>query len=416
MLLGACVRRRLHITLGLCFLAVVSVFGPYRAGLLRKRSDRSVVVANASPAPAPNTAQINPLKVAESPFPLSPSDLDDTDADTFIALRYDATHVLFRLGEKGDFSLDDPKQEKTFHPLANPVTDGAGQPFELEPAVFESVKQHYEPLHVGEQWQLETFAGVRLPVTIQKPVEMSWGCTNNSFTAGFIAEVAPEFQEAFSTIPHRYFLVHKSSTPWSLKPHANSPRARESADWSPAPDVRVHIEEFVTATLKDEIDRKHGAWWASTSNSGQDPRAKQAAESWGPFIEKTASGQGKLIYDMKAVVLSPDGVTRLYVRAMWKTGEDRAFLMSRWLRLGPSIAVESSELDGTRTMWEEKDAGESVALELSSLPSVLNVFDRPDGYGDVLIYSPGYEGYSIVLYHYGNAGLGATNISMGDGC
>jgi hypothetical protein len=416
------VGRKAQILLGAAFLAVICFWGAYRAGLLR-RAPSAPTMAPAMAAstatlsiPAANPVPLDPPKIAESPFPATSSSLDDSDPDTFIALRYDQTHVFFRLGEKGDFTLQNPEQEKSFHRLAKPAAEyGTGQPFELEPAVFESVKEHYEPVHVGEQWQLEVSAGGRVPVTIQKPIEMAWGC-ESSFTAGFIAEIAPESQATFSHLPQKYFLVHKSLAASGSLANPKPMSTGELADWNPSPEIRMEIEQFITAKLRDQITRKDGAWWANPSNSNPDPRVKEAAEAWRPFIEKTAAGQGTLTYDMKTFLLSPDGVPRLYIRAMWKTGEDRALLMSRWLRLGTTIMVESRELDGTSTMWEERDAGESVALELSSLPTVLNVFDRPDGYGDVLILSPGYEGYSMVLYHYSTAGMSATNISMGDGC
>ena len=50
------------------------------------------------------------------------------------------------------------------------------------------------------------------------------------------------------------------------------------------------------------------------------------------------------------------------------------------------------------------------------LATVVNVFDRPDGYGDVLMSMPGYEGYGINLYHYNASGLFKTPVSIGDGC
>jgi hypothetical protein len=50
------------------------------------------------------------------------------------------------------------------------------------------------------------------------------------------------------------------------------------------------------------------------------------------------------------------------------------------------------------------------------LGEVLNVFDRRDGYTDVLFYFPGYEGYNIQLFRYTHEGFVATKISHGDGC
>ena len=413
--------RKAQVALGLCFLAAICVWGAYRAGLrftLVRPTSSASPTAPAAPviAPVASSIPVEPPKVIESPFPPSDPNLNDSDPDTFVALRYDKTHVLFRLGESGDFTLEDPEQEKMFHQLAPPVAEYGAQPSELEPAVFESVKQHYEPVHVGEQWQLEVLAGGRVPVTIQKPIEMSWGCANNSYTAGFIAEVAPEFQAAFSALPQKYFLVHKAAAITGSQVSDKLARTGELADWNPTPEMRKEIETFIAVRIRGEIASKTNAWWAKASGSGQNPGMKRRSELWEQFVARTNAGEGKLTYDARAFLLSPDGVPRLYVRAMWKIGEDRAFLMSRWVRMDPAITIEFEKQDGTETMWQEKNAGESVPLEISSLPSVLNAFDRADGYADVLLFSPGYEGYSIGLYRYSDEGLIATKISIGDGC
>jgi hypothetical protein len=44
-------------------------------------------------------------------------------------------------------------------------------------------------------------------------------------------------------------------------------------------------------------------------------------------------------------------------------------------------------------------------LGFGQLGQLLNVFDRADGYGDVLIYFSAYEGFVIRLFGYTGAGL-----------
>jgi len=295
----------------MCLFAVICLWGAHRAGLLQQGSNHSLPAnrpsAAASPvvaesAPAATTPAVEPPKAADG-FPLSASSLNDGDPSTFIALRYDKTRVLFRLGDEGDFGLEDPEQEKTFHPLPPQVAEyGGAPPFELEPAVFESVKQHYEVAHVGDQWQLEVSAGARVPVVIQKPIEMSWGCANNSFTAGFIAEVAPEFQAAFTASSQKYFLVHKSPPAAGSQPIMKPMRVAELTDWKPAPELLSQIEQTITTTIKDKIANDRG-------------HRQDEVGGWKQFIAKTAEGDGKLTYEKQAFQLSPDGIPRVFVRA-----------------------------------------------------------------------------------------------------
>jgi hypothetical protein len=57
------------------------------------------------------------------------------------------------------------------------------------------------------------------------------------------------------------------------------------------------------------------------------------------------------------------------------------------------------------------------AVSLNELDHVLNVFNRRgDGYGEVLMYQPGYEGFAVRLLRFTRTGLLLTKISIGDGC
>jgi len=57
------------------------------------------------------------------------------------------------------------------------------------------------------------------------------------------------------------------------------------------------------------------------------------------------------------------------------------------------------------------------AVSLNELDHVLNVFNRRgDGYGEVLMYQPGYEGFAVRLLRFTGTGLLLTKISIGDGC
>jgi hypothetical protein len=352
------------------------------------------------------TSVAPPANTGDSSFRASVSNLDDTDPSTFIALRYDATHVIFRLGDDGDFSLENPEQEKAFHPLPHQVAEyGGAPPFELDPAVLETVKEHYKAARIGEEWQMEVAPGMRVPVVIQKPIEMSWGCANNSFTAGFIAEVAPQIRTAFISTPQRYFLVHKSASTTSSQASTQPVYVAELKGWSPSVEVRSQIEQAIVSALKGEVARQE-----ARGTYAELPRQIE---------EDAALGKTELSYEIHAVQLSPDGLPRLFVPARWIVNQQRGLLMSVWLRVGSEVKVEPVDEAFTRVLWLSSKSGKPLPEDevgLDQLGSILNVFDRPDGYGDVLIYTPGYEGYSITLHHYSGAQLMATKITMGDGC
>jgi hypothetical protein len=197
------------------------------------------------------------MAIAENASPPSRSAVDDNNTSTFIALRYDKTHVLFRPGDNGDFYVD-PEVEAMFHKLPESIAEyGGAETSEPDAKVWNSIREHFDQAHVGEQWLLELSAGSQIPVTVQKPVELVWGCDNHSYSAGFIAEVSPSLQSAFAVLPQSYFLIHKSPVPG---PAPSSKLAHIAAlpDWTPAPEVRSEIEKTIVAGLKDEVANEQG--------------------------------------------------------------------------------------------------------------------------------------------------------------
>src|SRR5208337_1937916 len=182
-----CLGRRIKLLLGLCLLAAICLWSAYRSGLFGRgpaaaSSARSgstqiapITTISATASSAPVAAQSK--AVADNAFPSSASALNDDDPSTFIALRYDKTHVLFRLGDSGDFSLDRPEDEKMLHSLREPIAEYGGAPTsEPDAKMWDSLREHFDQAHVGEQWQLEVSAGSRIPVVVQKPIELVWGC------------------------------------------------------------------------------------------------------------------------------------------------------------------------------------------------------------------------------------------------
>jgi hypothetical protein len=327
--------------------------------------------------------------------------------------------VIFRLGEEGDFSLDQ-EQEKALRKLQGPdfwfsderyferqkslPVAPAAPAWEPGPKVLQSLRRNFNEVGVGEQWQLELSGDTRIPVVVQKPVALPWGCDNSSYTAAFIAEAVPQAQPALAASPKHYFLVHKSLA-------ANNPKSGQKPipvgllpAWNPTPEVRSQIEQAIDAQLKDELAHQE------SSGIFKDVRKQ--------FEEKVALGRVKLTYETQAVQVSPDGFPLLLVRARWMADPQLALLMTLWLHVGPAVTSEPVDESGNRARWfSDKSSNVAGIATFDQLPYVLNVFDRHgDGYGEVLVFFPGYEGFNIQLFRYTEKGLVATKISIGDGC
>jgi hypothetical protein len=354
---------------------------------------------------ASNVPLIAQSASSESALLPSISTLDDEDPSTFIALRYDKTHILFRLGNSSDFYVQ-PEVEAMFHKLPEPISEyGGAETSEPDAKIWDSIREHFDQAHVGEQWLLELSAGSRISVTVQKPIELVWGCDNHSYSAGFIAEISPSLQSAFAALPQSYFLIHKLPQVSGPAPSSKPAHVAALPDWTPTPEVRSEIEQAIVAGLKDEIAQ-------AQANREYGDLPKQ-------FEQNAALGKTKLTYEAQAFQLSPDGFPRLFVHARWMFDQQHALLVTLLLRDGPTVTNERVEEYVGRVLWLSARSAESLPQEevgFGRLGQVLNVFDRPDGYGDVLIYFAGYEGYDIHLFRYTDAGIVATKISHGDGC
>jgi hypothetical protein len=410
------VGRKVKLFVGLSLVIAVALWLANHRGLFRQGSALAAT-ASATTSRIPSTTQR--IASIQNPPPFLARPPVDEDTSTFIALRYDKTHVIFRLGDEGDFFLDQ-EQEKTLRKVRGPifrfgderalysvpeptVENGEAQIWELGPKLLQGLRANFNKVHVGEQWQLELSGDSRIPVVVQKPVALGWGCDNSSYTAVFIAEAAPQAQPVLASDPKRYFLVHNS--PGVFSPESpKQTRVGALPGWNPTPEIRTQVEQAIDAQLKDELAQEQ-------ARGVHEEDRKQ-------FGERQALGKVKLTYETEALQLSPDGFPLLFVRARWMTDQQLALLMTFWLHLGPTVTSEAVGESGAQDDWmfRKPPFGEEV-LSLNQLGHVLNVFDRHgDGYGEVLVFFPGYEGYTIQLFRYTPAGLVATKVSQGDGC
>jgi hypothetical protein len=387
----------------LWFLSLVAaaVWLATRRSLLHSQPAR--VVAASTPAAATLAAPVTPTAAPAanlSPTPI-PAPPDPADASTFIAVRYDKTHVIFRLGEAGEFGPSD-EQVQAFHKLPPPISEyGAAETWELNADVLPSLQQYFGNVGAGEHWQLELSSNSRLSVVTQKPVALKWGCDDFTYAAGYLAEITPQDQAAFAASPTNYFLVHKSSASFSPKSSEGQAGVGLLPNWNPAPAVRSQLKQVLNAQFKADLDDER------LSGAYEGPR--QRFEQHGGF------GTVKLSYDVTAMQVSPDGYPLLFARARWTVDEHLLFATQLWLHVGPTVTTEPVDKISMHGGWFSPQS--QLSEDQPSSDSVVNVFDRfGDGYGEVLVLFIGYEGYELRLYGYTPKGLVQTPISVGDGC
>ncbi len=412
--------RRLPLTVGLILLAGTGLLLAYRAGLFQRRAipspsptQAAVPVAAASLTPAVATSPVSEAKpdTGDPKASLSATGTDDAAADegTFVAIRYDKTHVLFRVADqRSDFEFGEDRA-KDLHTLPEPIAKfGGGALWEPDAQLLADSRALYDRAPIGESWQLEITAGVSVPVIVQKPVLASAGCFSY---AGVIAEAR---DPVFAVSEKQYFLVHKpAAAPASVQKRTS---VSELPDWKLTPELRAQIEKLLQPRIKDEAAKVHDSSLPEYEHVAKIGKSEFAwAQHWKQADERLMRGEGKLDFEVQAFQLTPDGAPRLLVRAKSSLGGKAAFLMNAWLSVQPELAVDSADVGASGQMRAAEFQGDS--LDYPALGTVLNVFDlHNDGGGELLIYSPGYEGYDIHLFRYTKFGPVATSISHGGGC
>jgi hypothetical protein len=361
-----------------------------------------IVAVSTPPTNTPPAAATPTISTAANPTPPPAPPSDPLDASTFIAFRYDKTHIAFRLRQEGDFDLNQ-NQAKALHTLPAPALNGGGAPtWEIAPDLLESLKDHFRAAHVGEEWQLELSGDSRTSVVIQSPVAFTWDC-DEAYTAGFLAEVAPQDQAAFAASPSEYFLVHKSPGVFSMNSNNQQAHLGLLSDWKPSPEVRAQIEQALDAKRKDEFydERISGLF--------PEERAR--------FEKQASLDNVKLNYDIKAMRISPDGFPLLFIRARWRVDKRTEFMPELWLHIGPTATTEPFEETDISGSWITVPDRLEDNTAFTQPGAILNVFDRRgDGYGEVLVLFSGGDSYGIRLLRYSPKGLVPTTIVMGDGC
>ena len=147
---------------------------------------------------------------------------------------------------------------------------------------------------------------------------------------------------------------------------------------------------------------------------GPDWRA-EALSRWRGFDERLAAGEAVLELDVTKLVLGPERSPRYFVRAHWKLGNDAAFVVGAWARIGDEVVIE--HLDTQVSRMQRMPELHSFDVDKTWLGKILNVIDvNGDGAPEVIFLSGGYEGMQIDALEYGSDGPGEALVTYGAGC
>jgi hypothetical protein len=346
----------------------------------------------------------------------------------FVAVRYDATHVVFMVANDSDPRFAEPRSGHVSAPLRKippPEKPGAGlaglqELWEPESLTRLPAMVSYLSKDEDKQWILELSSDTTIPVSLEQPVVAPSGCT---LAAGFLATVAPPQQSAFATTGNDYFIIRRHAAASTDPPQSSRP-VSELRDWKPAADFQEQIATLLAGRMTQEVARIDAQLLANAANPNQPEPAWPAAhvrprlKDWIRLDQRLTQGQGHLDYDVHAFHLTPDAMPRLFVRARWKLDDATVFLMTAWLKeesaaQGSRSAKANPVLLYADSTWSkalrEGNAAGSLGDNLG-FQTVLAEFDADhDGWAELLVHNvvDNRDGpaVSITLYLYTDLGL-----------
>ena len=337
-------------------------------------------------------------------------------APAYVAARYDAAHVVFIVTEETESRFASSHLGRAAHPTrvsapARQFAPLAGLQELWEPDAqavhfFPEIVQRTKP---GEQWLLSVAPGSTIPVAIDRVVTAPMGC---SLALGFLASVPENFQKVLAASGQEYFAVRR--IPVELAQPAVSGKVGEISDWKGSPDAAKQIQLQLSARMKEELGKIDARLVANAASPGVASLpipvgdARPRLKEWLHADRALQHGDGVLEYDTRAFRLSPDGATRLFVRARWTLAGATAFLMTAWFRVDGAGALA---LLWTDASWAEalREGEAPVSLgDQLDFQSVLNEFDADqDGWAELLVHA-----YDARPVHRGEAGMTSIGLCL----
>jgi hypothetical protein len=381
----------------------------------------------------------------------------------FIAVRYDADHVVFMVATDSEarfgqasHALQTQSPQKIAAPAqASAHLAGLEELWETDAETSRILPKSVKDTVPGDEWTLSVSADSTVPVTIARAVTAPTGC---SLALGFLAAVPETQKAAFTASREEYFVVRRVpvaaaesafATPQAPLPSvaisANVPAAgpvhvAELTDWKPPAIFQNQITALLNQRMLQELPRLDATLRANGSVPEQNPdpwlagNVRARRREWLHRDKKLAAGESQLDYDVRAFRLTPDGAPRLFVRARWKLDGAAAFLMTAWFRAEPGDGQGDAENDAQKaseprseqhdriemlssdSSWSsalrEGRPGESLGDTLG-FQTILNEFDDDhDGWAELLVHSTDGKSAHFTLELYTDLGLVPTKTNF----
>src|SRR5579863_7622883 len=148
--------------------------------------------------------EIRPTAEAESRLNAGPA---------FIAVRYNASHVVFMVGADSEsrFGRTSGSSQKTLQKIAAPAQTsahlaGLEELWETDSGSARRLPESVKNTSPGDEWTLSLSPDSTVPVTIERAVMAPTGC---SLALGFLAGVPEKQQASFAASSEEYFIVRQ---------------------------------------------------------------------------------------------------------------------------------------------------------------------------------------------------------------
>jgi hypothetical protein len=345
----------------------------------------------------------------EPPPPSNPAARFNRAEPSFIAVRYDASRVVFIVADdtesrfKSGVGRSSAPLQK-IPPASKPAAPLAGlqELWEADAAALFHLPESLKNTSAGEQWSLYVSPISILPVVIERPVVAPTGC---GLGVGFLAVVAPEQQAAFAASAQDYFVVRR--TPVESADPPASQQITESTAWKGNPEFDKDTVQLLNERMKQEVSRIDAQLTANAATHAADENTwpeRHRLKEWLHLDKRLVRGEGKFEYDVRALRLAPDGVPRLFVRDRWTLFGAPVFLMTAWFKAEAKPVLLSADSSWSVALREREDAG-SLGDTLD-FQSVLNEFDADhDGWAELLVHTSDGSSSLFTLYLYTDLGL-----------
>lgn len=401
------------------------------------------------------------LATAESRLNASPA---------FIAVRYDADHVVFMVATDSEsrfgqasHALQTQSPQKIAAPAqASAHLAGLGELWETDAGTSRRLPESVKDTAPGDEWTLSVSADSTVPVTIARAVTAPTGC---SLALGFLAAVPETQQPAFAASREEYFVVRRVPVAAAETASAAAPAPAQSApvaapasatssvhvaelpDWKPSPNFQNQIAALLNQRMLQELPRLDATLRANGSVPEQNPdpwlagNVRARRREWLHRDKRLAAGEGQFDYDLRAFRLTPDGVPRFFVRARWKLDGAAAFLMSAWFRAEPGApqpeaaqpgaAPKDAQKSSPEPRSEQRDRLEMLSADTTwssvlregrpgaslgdtlDFQTILNEFDDDhDAWAELLVHSTDGASAHFTLELYTDLGLVPTKTSF----